>query len=242
MGAGADRQGRPVSHPRSSNRTCGFPASGFPTGFIADSRTGVTQRTSEPQYPQLSEDPSHRKLSRALRGHLVPPSQEMPYTLLHTFVDRPVSLRRASQSEVRFPAPQSLIQPDAHLLPRSYMLRLQQVSHFLFDPVHALLRRTPSDVLSPRPRTVVRLECIAQKIESLPPGIPEARLLFLQCQFWPPQHPTRPLQCLRRFSTTEDHEVIRVIHYARPKLPRPTGLPPSLQHPVHIQVCEQRTD
>ena len=26
---------RPVSHPRSSNRTCGFPASGFPTGFIA---------------------------------------------------------------------------------------------------------------------------------------------------------------------------------------------------------------
>jgi len=26
---------RPVSPPRSSNRTCGFPASGFPTGFIA---------------------------------------------------------------------------------------------------------------------------------------------------------------------------------------------------------------
>ena len=26
---------RPVSRPRSSNRTCGFPASGFPTGFIA---------------------------------------------------------------------------------------------------------------------------------------------------------------------------------------------------------------
>src|SRR3954463_15533425 len=25
----------PVSRPRSSNRTCGFPASGFPTGFIA---------------------------------------------------------------------------------------------------------------------------------------------------------------------------------------------------------------
>ena len=25
---------RPVSHPRSSNRTCGFPASGFPTCFI----------------------------------------------------------------------------------------------------------------------------------------------------------------------------------------------------------------
>ena len=30
---------RPVSHPRSSNRTCRFPASGFPTGFTVDSRT-----------------------------------------------------------------------------------------------------------------------------------------------------------------------------------------------------------
>jgi len=36
-GTGASRR-RPVSHPRSSNRTCGFAASGFPTGFIADSR------------------------------------------------------------------------------------------------------------------------------------------------------------------------------------------------------------
>jgi hypothetical protein len=25
----------PVSHPRSSNRTCGLPASGFPTGFTS---------------------------------------------------------------------------------------------------------------------------------------------------------------------------------------------------------------
>lgn len=28
-----------VSHPRSSNRTCGFPASGFPTGFISQHTT-----------------------------------------------------------------------------------------------------------------------------------------------------------------------------------------------------------
>ena len=39
MGAGADVRRRPVSHPRSSNRTCRFPASGFPTGFIIGSRT-----------------------------------------------------------------------------------------------------------------------------------------------------------------------------------------------------------
>ena len=38
-GAGTDAERRPVSRPRSSNRTCPFRASGFPTGFIADSRT-----------------------------------------------------------------------------------------------------------------------------------------------------------------------------------------------------------
>src|ERR1700730_11671145 len=36
MGAVVGAYGqRPVSHPRSSNRTCRFPASGFPTGFTA---------------------------------------------------------------------------------------------------------------------------------------------------------------------------------------------------------------
>jgi hypothetical protein len=33
MCAGADAERRPVSHPRSSNRTCRSPASGFPTDF-----------------------------------------------------------------------------------------------------------------------------------------------------------------------------------------------------------------
>src|SRR6266496_579271 len=43
MGASTDAERRPVSHPRSSNRTCRFPASGFPTGFTVDSRTRSTR-------------------------------------------------------------------------------------------------------------------------------------------------------------------------------------------------------
>ena len=43
MGASTDAERRPVSHPRSSNRTCRFPASGFPTGFTGDSRTRSTR-------------------------------------------------------------------------------------------------------------------------------------------------------------------------------------------------------
>ena len=35
---------RSVSHPRSSNRTCGFPASGSPTGFTVRHTENITDR------------------------------------------------------------------------------------------------------------------------------------------------------------------------------------------------------
>ena len=35
---------RSVSHPRSSNRTCGFPASGSPTGFVVRHTEKITDR------------------------------------------------------------------------------------------------------------------------------------------------------------------------------------------------------
>src|SRR5215831_16982416 len=40
---------------RSSNRTCRFPASGFPTGFTADSWTRLHLITAELQYSQLAK-------------------------------------------------------------------------------------------------------------------------------------------------------------------------------------------
>src|SRR5262245_23430640 len=35
---------RSVSHPRSSNRTCGFPASGSPTGFVVRHTENIADR------------------------------------------------------------------------------------------------------------------------------------------------------------------------------------------------------
>jgi len=95
-------------------------------------------------------------------------------------------------------------------------------------------------MLPPRSPAVVRSERVSQKVESLLTRVPYARLLFVESQSQPPHHSTRPLQCLRRFSTAEDHEVIRVIHDARPPLLPTSGLPPSLQHPVHVEIREQR--
>jgi hypothetical protein len=39
---------RSVSHPRSSNRTCGFPASGSPTGFVLRHRKQITRQSPSP--------------------------------------------------------------------------------------------------------------------------------------------------------------------------------------------------
>src|ERR1700683_3608067 len=84
---------RPVSQPRSSNRTCRFPASGFPTGFTVDSRTRVQLNIAEPEHAQL---PAHHFITEAAgaaRLHLVTPPQEMPYALIDVVINRPVRRR-----------------------------------------------------------------------------------------------------------------------------------------------------
>src|ERR1035438_1262607 len=166
----------------------------------------------------------------------------MPYTFLHMFIEHLVCLRWAPQSEVCFPAPQFLIQPVAHFLPWSHIAGRQMLCHFLPDPLHALLRRATADVLSPRSPAEVRSEGVTQKVESLLTRVANARLPFVESQSQPFQHPTRPFQCLVRFSATEYHEIVRVVHDFRPVLLPTFGLLPSLQHPVHVEVRQQGTD
>src|SRR5262247_3018302 len=55
FGAHSTPERRPVSHPRSSNRTCPIKASGFPTGFTADSRTRFHLDSAELHYSQFAE-------------------------------------------------------------------------------------------------------------------------------------------------------------------------------------------
>src|SRR5450759_2256639 len=130
---------RPVSHPRSSNRTCGFPASGFPTGFIVDSQTHAP-RPLESHHPHRTEHPFLRELAGALRRHLVTPPQKVPHFVIDMLLNRPVGLARGTAAEVCSPAFQYLIQPLAHLFPWVHVARHQQLSHFRLDPGHALLQ------------------------------------------------------------------------------------------------------
>src|SRR5213593_3767497 len=107
------------------------------------------------------------------------------------------------------------------------------LAHCLFDPGDALGRRAVAHVLPPRARAVVRPKGVSQKIESLSTGVPDTRLLLVESQFQPLQHPMRPLQCLLRFSATENCKVVRIVHYVRPILAPTPGLPPALPHPLH---------
>ena len=195
----------PGSHPRSSNRSP-FRASGFPTGFIVDSRTRGPWPL-KPKHPQGSIHPFRRELAGALRRHLVPPSQKVPYPIINVLVHRPMRPTRAPYAEVLPPALQLPIQLATNLLPGRPVLAIQQFSHLLLDPAHALVRRTVSDVPAAAARVDVRPECIPQKIESLLPGIPNARLLLVERQLQPLQHSTRPIQGFLRLSATLNHEV-----------------------------------
>jgi hypothetical protein len=75
---GAVSLSRPVSPPRSSNRTCGFPASGFPTGFTTVSRRNALPPTVSPSWhAKFAEHRCHRQPPNSPRGHLMVPGEEV---------------------------------------------------------------------------------------------------------------------------------------------------------------------
>src|ERR1700730_11465698 len=60
-----------VSLPRSSNRICGFPASGSPTDFTTGSRKSPKVHIPQPQHPQRPEYNCIRVGKGAAGSHLV---------------------------------------------------------------------------------------------------------------------------------------------------------------------------
>src|SRR5215471_14777457 len=92
-------------------------ASGFPTGFTADSRTRVHTSSAELQYSQLAKHRWDAEAAGAAGVHLVTPPQEMPYALIDVVINRLIRRGPSSVTEVRRPAPQYLIQPASYLLP-----------------------------------------------------------------------------------------------------------------------------
>jgi hypothetical protein len=100
---------RPVSLPRSSNRTCGFPASGFPSGFIARPTAWRGVHSSELPHAELREDGAPRECQRTGVLHLVPPDEEVPDTVDDVMVDFLIGRRQRAIAEVGGPAGQEAV-------------------------------------------------------------------------------------------------------------------------------------
>jgi len=76
---------RSVSHPRSSNWTCGFPASSFPTGLIVRPTTVIQRQNSK-----TPEDQVTRESLGSAAGHLMPPTEEMSDASADVVINGPV--------------------------------------------------------------------------------------------------------------------------------------------------------
>src|ERR1700720_4348609 len=239
---GAVSFARPVSPPRSSNRTCGFPASGFPTGFTASSRKGPKVHIPQSQHAQRPEYNCIRVASVAAGGHLVSAPQKRPNAIVNVPVDRSISHQPRPVTEVIRPPSQHAIQAIPYLGPRCHVPRHQQISHFLPQLGNALLRRTrPKILVTIRPHAMWS-EAVSQKIEPLSPCLLHAGLRLVQRESDPGHHTPRPIQCLGRATATENHEIIRVVDHLGSENLTPPGDPPVLQKTVHVQVGEQGTD
>ena len=79
----------PVSRPRSSKRTCGLPASGFPTGFIVRPTTVILRQNPEPPEDQVTGESFG-----AATGYLMPPSEEVPDAFADIVINFPVGRLR----------------------------------------------------------------------------------------------------------------------------------------------------
>jgi hypothetical protein len=78
-----------VSLPRSSNRTCPFRASGFPTDFTNQLREGARGAHRGAANTQFPEHDSVREKRTAARLHFMAVSQEIPYALVNVIVRHP---------------------------------------------------------------------------------------------------------------------------------------------------------
>src|SRR5215469_18056333 len=164
----------------------------------------------------------------------------MPYALINVAVNRPIRRGPGSVAEVRRPAPQNLVQPVPHLLPGPRITGYEKVSHLFLDACHCLLRRAGPQIPTAILLVAMWPERVPEKAKALLARLLDAGLRLIQGDPHACDHLPRPIQCLGRFTATENHEIIRVVHDMGVKLLSPFGVPPTLQQTVHVHVGEQR--
>ena len=110
-----------VSHPRSSNRTCGATASGFPTGFSSwHTLDGRSYRPWQ-HYSKFCEHSFRRIPTDASRTHLMPFNQKTSDAVVYIPFHRTIRNHRRAIAKVSAPTPQKRIQPGSYIRPCSLL-------------------------------------------------------------------------------------------------------------------------
>src|ERR1035438_304151 len=104
----------PVSLPRSSNRTCRFPASGFPTDFSCSPRR---LSPSQAVHAKPSEDLSGGESARPLGRVMMPLWQKVAHPPLHVVVPDLIGPGQRAIGEVVLPTSQLRVEAFPYLFP-----------------------------------------------------------------------------------------------------------------------------
>ena len=110
-----------VSHPRSSNRTCGATASGFPTGFFSRHTLDGRSYRLWQHYAKFSEHSLRRIPTDASRRHLVPFNQKTSDAVVYVPLHRPIRNHRRAIAKVSAPTLQQRVQPISYIRPRPFL-------------------------------------------------------------------------------------------------------------------------
>ena len=180
---------RSVSHPRSSNWTCGFPASSFPTGLIVRP-TAVIQR----QNSQTPEDQVARESLGSTAGHLMPPTEEMSDASADVMVNRFICPVTCSIGEIGRPTAQQAVQLGAHIGPWLHVTWHQNIVDLRLHPPDTFRRWTCTQVPLSVSLVAVRTEPVPKKVKALRSCVLHRGLHLVERQPELRHHRLRPRQ------------------------------------------------
>src|SRR3954462_9953627 len=172
----------PVSRPRSSNRTCGFPASGFPTGFTPRHTAAAQDARVEDAARRALRRPDRRR--NALCRALAPCAAcEGTHERDHRRGCRPpIGRHSRAVAEIGRPAEQKPVQPVAHLGPWFLVAGHQDVADLRLDPLYALLGRARAQVPMAVLPVALRTERVTKEVEAFRAGILHRGLRLVERQ------------------------------------------------------------
>jgi hypothetical protein len=127
-------------------------------------------------------------------------------------IERPVGHGERPVVEVAGPAAQQAVELVADLGSRPRVGRVEQVAHFVLDPLQARLRGAGAQIAVAVPRLMMQAEAVSEELEPLPGGILQRGLGLVDAQSQSGHGRAHPAHRLVRLAAAEDDQIVSVSH------------------------------